>query len=64
MNLIATEDGVVDRALYLVDPAAPLATSADGRQYTVPLLANPGFGELLTRYTPQRFLRLGLRVGF
>ena len=64
VNLIATEDGVIDRALYLVDPAASLIVSPDGRNYTVPLVANPDFGKLLSRFTPQRFLRLGLRVGF
>ncbi len=64
VNLIATEDGRVDNALYLVDPAGSLTVSPDGRSYTVPLIANPDFGMLITRFTPQRFLRLGLRVGF
>ena len=64
VNLIATEDGVIDRALYLLDPAAGLVVSPDGRNYTVPLIANPDFGKMLNRFTPQRFLRLGLRVGF
>ncbi|MGD8277341.1 MAG: TonB-dependent receptor [Gemmatimonadota bacterium] len=64
VNLIATEDGRVDNALYLVDPIGSLTVSPDGRNYTVPLIANPDFGTLITRFTPQRFLRLGLRVGF
>jgi hypothetical protein len=64
VNLIATEDGVVDRALYLVPPAANLTVSPDGRSYTVPLAANPDFGTMRNRFTPQRFLRLGMRVGF
>ena len=64
VNLLATEDGRVDNALYLVDPAGSLTVSPDGRNYTVPLIANPDFGKLITRFTPQRFLRLGLRVGF
>jgi hypothetical protein len=64
VNLIATENGRVDNALYLVDPAGSLTVSPDGRNYTVPLIANPDFGTLITRFTPQRFLRLGLRVGF
>lgn len=64
VNLIATRDGRIDNALYLVDPAGALAVSPDGRNYTVPLIANPDFGTLITRFTPQRFLRLGLRVEF
>jgi hypothetical protein len=38
--------------------------SGDGSTVTVPLIANPNFGELLTRFAPQRQFRLGLRVSY
>ncbi|MGH7504790.1 MAG: hypothetical protein ACRELX_04035, partial [Longimicrobiales bacterium] len=64
LDLLASEIGVLDRAVYLVDPAVDLATAPAGRVVTVPLVANPNFGELLTRYAPQRQLRIGLRVSY
>lgn len=60
-NLAATTTGVVDRAVLLVDPAGTLTTDALGN-VTLPLLANPHFGKLLSRRTEPRMLRLGLRV--
>jgi hypothetical protein len=64
LDLISSRDGVVDRAVYLVDAAGTLQTSADGETITLPLLANSNFGQLLTRYSPQRQVRLGLRLSF
>ncbi len=64
LNLVAPEDIVPDRAVYLVDPARSLTVSPNGRNVTVPLIANTGFGEAAARYAPQRLLRLGLRLSW
>ena len=64
LNLLTADDGVVDRALYLVDPARTLATNAGTGVVTVPLVINPNFGKLLVRRSPDRMVRAGLRLGF
>ena len=64
LNLVTTEDGVMDRALYLVDPARALATNAATGVVTVPLVANPNFGKLLYRRSPAAVARVGLRLDF
>ncbi len=61
-NVVSSETGIVDRAVYLVDPAQPL-TSVGGN-VTVPLVANPGFGTLLARRGEPRIVRLGLKVDY
>jgi len=62
-NLASTPTGLIDRALVLVDPAGTLATDGLGN-VTLPLIANPRFGKLLSRRTEPRILRLGLRVAY
>ncbi len=64
LNLITTNDGVVDRALFLVDPARALTTNPATGVVTVPLVANPNFGKLLYRYSPAATLRAGIRFVF
>jgi hypothetical protein len=64
LDLIASERVGVDNALYLVDPAGDLEVSAGGAMTTIPLIANPDFGRPLTRYAPQRRIRIGLRVRY
>lgn len=63
LNLLESDTGIPDRALYIVDatraPADPNATVVD-----VPLLANPHFGQVLVRQTPGRTIRLGLRLSY
>jgi Carboxypeptidase regulatory-like domain len=61
-NLVSSETGVVDRALYLVDPSQPLVVLAG--DVTVPLIANPNFGSLLVRRGEPRLVRLGLKVDY
>ena len=63
LNLLTTDEGVVDRALYLVDPARTLTTTAAG-VVNVPLVGNPNFGKLLIRRSPAATVRAGLRVNF
>ena len=60
MNAIATGQDVMDHALYLVDPAAPLVTA--GSVTRVPLLANPNFGKTLWKRTPGILFRAGVRI--
>jgi hypothetical protein len=62
-NLVATETGIVDRAVYLVDPSQPLTTNPSG-DVVVPLIANPRFGSLLSRRGEPRILRFGLKVDY
>jgi hypothetical protein len=64
LDLLSSEREVLDQAVYLVDPEADLVRSADGATTTIPLVANPGFGEPLTRYAPQRRIRIGLHVRY
>ncbi len=63
VNLVATNTGIVDQALYLVDATKTLTTSASGSVVTVPLVANPRFGKLLYKYSPAAGVRAGLRFG-
>jgi len=62
-NVVATEAGVVDRAAALVDPTGTFAVDALGN-VTLPLLANPNFGTLLSRRGEPRTVRLGLRLEY
>ncbi len=62
-NLLTAETGIVDRALVLVDRNAPLGAGTAGR-VNVPLVANPNFGQLLSRRAEPRMVRVGLRVEY
>jgi len=64
LNLVTTNDGIVDRALYLVDPTKSISTNAASGVVTVPLVANPNFGKLLVRRSPNATVRAGLRFNF
>jgi hypothetical protein len=64
MNLLDTEFADVDRALYLVDPAGALSTDPATGVVTVPLIANPNFGNAIRRYGQGRYLRIGVRVNY
>lgn len=62
VNLLSSRSGVIDRALVLIDPQAPLTTDPLGN-VTLPLAANPRFGRLLSRRDEPRVVRLGIRFG-
>jgi hypothetical protein len=62
VNLFSSRSGVVDHALVLLDPQAPLLTDPLGN-VTLPLTANPNFGKLLSRRDEPRIVRLGIRFG-
>lgn len=63
-DLIESEIGVPDRALYRVDAKQPLGVDAANGRVTVPLVANPHFGKLLQRWGSGRTVRIGLRVDY
>ena len=62
INLLESDVGLVDNALYLVDPAKTATTT--GSVTHVPLVVNPDFGNVLVRDSSGRFLRVGLRVNW
>ncbi len=64
LNLLSSDLGEVDRALYLIDPASPLGGDQITGTVAIPYVVNPRFGEIRTRYAPQRVLRLGVRVSY
>ncbi len=64
LGLAHPDDAVVDRALYLVDPARALVTNAASGVVNVPLVANPNFGQALAVRSPGAAWRVGLQVGF
>jgi hypothetical protein len=64
LNVVEPEEAVRDLALYLVDASAALATDAGTGRVTVPMSANPRFGQPLAYRTAGRVVRLGVRVSF
>jgi len=64
LNVLESDVGLRDHALYLVDPSKTLSINAATGVVTVPLVANPDFGKILVRETPGRAFRLGLRVNY
>ena len=64
LNLIGGESGVRDQALYRIDPSREVTRSPGSSVAVVPLIANPGFGELLFPRDSGRTLRLGLQINY
>jgi hypothetical protein len=62
LNVLQSEIGIVDQALYGVDPDGQLTTT-DGRT-TIPFIANPQFGEIRQRTSLPRMLRLGVQYNW
>jgi hypothetical protein len=62
-NVVSTETGILDRAALLVDPNGTFAVDAAGN-VTLPLVANPNFGSLLSRRGEPRMVRVGLRLEY
>jgi hypothetical protein len=62
LNVVSSSTGIIDRALVLVNPGAPLGLS--GGQYALPLTANPNFGKILSRRGEPRLLRVGLGIEY
>jgi hypothetical protein len=53
-----------DHALLMVDRTAPLSVNATTGDVTVPLAANPNFGQPLAYRAAGRSLRVSIKVGF
>ena len=64
LNVLESDVGVRDHALYVINPAVPLTTNVATGAVTVPLLANAGFDNALVHRSPGRELRIGLRVNY
>jgi hypothetical protein len=62
-NVVSTAAGLVDRALVLVDPAGSITGVGSGT-VTLPLIANPRFGTLLSRRGEPRLVRIGLGIEY
>ena len=62
-NVVSSEAGVVDRAALLVDPARATVVDGGGR-LVIPVIANAGFGTLLSRRSDPRVVRLSIRMEF
>ncbi len=62
-NVVSSATGVVDKAALLIDAAGTLGTGTGG-SVTVPLIANPRFGTLLSRRAEPRLLRVGLKMEY
>ncbi|MGH7593292.1 MAG: hypothetical protein ACRELE_05510, partial [Gemmatimonadales bacterium] len=60
-NIVGTSTGLFDHAAVLVDPNGTITTDTSGHT-VLPLVANPGFGRLLSRRGNPRVLRIGFRV--
>jgi hypothetical protein len=61
-DLLRSEEGIVDRAVYLVDRDIP--GPDDSGVTTLPLRANPDFGSLLVRRAAVPALRVGVQLNF
>ena len=62
-NVVASTTGLVDHAAILIDPTKTLTTDLNGT-VTLPFVANPRFGTLLSRRGEPRLVRFGLRVEY
>jgi hypothetical protein len=63
-NVLESNQGSFDHAVYLVDRTQTLTTNSVTGVTTIPLVANPHFGQLLSSRSPGRWWRLGLEVSF
>ncbi len=64
LNLGGAGASVYDHALYRLDPNAPLVVDAAAGTITVPLVANPHFGEALFQAADTPRVRITLTVEF
>jgi len=62
-NVVSSATGIVDKAALLINPAGSLGTGTGG-SVTVPFIANPRFGTLLSRRAEPRLLRVGLKMEY
>ncbi len=60
-NVVGSAIGIIDRAVFLVDPAGAITIDGAGRT-VLPLVVNSRFGTILSRRNDARMLRIGLRM--
>ncbi|HET9439604.1 MAG TPA: TonB-dependent receptor [Longimicrobiales bacterium] len=63
LNVLQSEIGAVDAALYYVDADGQITTDTNGR-VVVPLVSNPEFGEVRQRAALPRLIRLGMQFNW
>lgn len=63
INVLPSIEGRIDRALVLVDRSGTVTTNPGTGITSVPLVVNPGFGEVLSDRSAGMLFRLGLRIG-
>jgi hypothetical protein len=61
-NLLDTETGRPDTALFLVDDEGTLQQDPGSGDTVIPFLPNPGFGEVTHPQRPGRMIRIGFKV--
>ena len=59
--MVGSTTGLYDHAAVLVNPNATITTDAGGHT-VLPLIANPSFGQLLSRRGEPRVIRVGIRM--
>ncbi len=64
LNLIESEIGEVDRALYLVDSSQTLTVNQSTGVVTLPLVANPRFGQTFVHSGTGKLFRIGIQVNY
>jgi hypothetical protein len=62
VNLLESAVGEPDRALYLIDASRSLINDRARGTVTLPLIANPHFGEPIIRSGAGKMLRIGIQV--
>jgi len=62
IDLLETDFSFPDAALYRIDPAGSLVHNTAERTVSIPLVANPDFGQPMTSARAGRSLRLGLAL--
>jgi hypothetical protein len=60
-SVVGSTTGLYDHAAVLVDPRGAITTDAGGHT-VLPLIANPSFGQLLSRRGDPRVIRVGIRM--
>ena len=62
-NVVSSTVGLVDRALVLVDPNGAIITDNQGN-VTLPFVVNPNFGNIQSRRSDPRLIRVGVRMEY
>ena len=60
-GVVGSSTGLYDHAAVLVNPKSTITTDASGH-VVLPLVANPSFGQLLSRRGEPRVIRVGIRM--